>query len=491
MIKWSQRRSLAVGASCALFFAQNCMAQSNITNEAARLESQGRFNQAAQLLARALNEKTISPTERTTLEFELVRLERIKYDYSLTREGLFEALKHSLKGLTPKEYEKWLAAGWFDGREIDGTAYFAAPSVSNLYFRHPELNDRRIKPLNQANREHGTLEIARAIKKAALAEKTHYVLPRRFRATMAVTAQNNAVPAGDTIRAWIPIPRRYPFQDDFKLLSTSWPAKSIDDETSPSRSIYFEQPAARDRPTEFKIEYEFTTRGVFFGPKPEEIKPYDLNDPVVKEFTRERPHIVFTPEIKALSKKIVGSETNPCLKAKKIYDWLADHMLYSYALEYSTSRNLSDYCRAKGYGDCGQQALLFMTLCRYNGIPARWESGWNLFPGYTSNHDWTEIYLAPYGWMPVDPYMGNYAMHYAPTLTPEEKIEIRDFYFGGLDQYRMAANSDHNQPLNPPKQSFRSDDVDFQRGELECRGTNIYFDKFSYKFEWKEAGFPQ
>src|SRR2546430_10087540 len=33
--------------------------------------------------------------------------------------------------------------------------------------------------------------------------------------------------------------------------------------------------------------------------------------------------------------------------------------------------------------------------------------------------------------------------------------------------YRMAANSDHNQTLKPPKQSMRSDDVDFQRGELE------------------------
>lgn len=462
-----------------------------MTNEVARLESQGRFNQAAQLLTGALNEKTILPAERTTLAFELDRLERIKYDYSLTRDDLFVALKHSVKDLSPKEYEKWIAAGWFDGREIDGTVYFAGPSVSNLYFRHPELNHRRIKPLNQTDRERGTLEIARTIKKAALAEKSHYVLPRRFHATMTVTVQSDAVPAGEMIRAWIPIPRRYPFQDDFKLLSTSWPAKSIDDETSRSRSIYFEQPTAKGRPTEFKIEYDFTTLGVFFDPQPEEIKPYDLNDAVVKEFTREGPHIVFTPEIKALSEKIIAGETNPYLKAKKIYDWLAGHLLYSYSVEYSTLSNISDYCRASGYGDCGQQALLFITLCRYNGVPARWQSGWNLFPGYTSNHDWTEVYLAPYGWMPVDPYMGNYAMRYASTLTPAEKIEIRDFYFGGLDHYRMAANSDHNQPLNPPKQSFRSDDVDFQRGELECRGTNIYFNKFSYKFEWKEVGFPQ
>ncbi|HWY76716.1 MAG TPA: transglutaminase-like domain-containing protein, partial [Verrucomicrobiae bacterium] len=192
-----------------------------------------------------------------------------------------------------------------------------------------------------------------------------------------------------------------------------------------------------------------------------------------------------------LSAKIVGNETNPMLRAKRIYDWLSDHLQYSYALEYSTIPNISDYCRSKGYGDCGQQGLLFITLCRYNGIPARWQSGWNMFPGDTTNHDWTEIYLAPYGWMPVDPYMGNYAMRYITTLTEADKREIRDFYFGGLDHYRMAANSDHSQQLTPAKQSFRSDDVDFQRGELEHSGTNIYFDKFSYHFERKEITTPQ
>ena len=54
-------------------------------------------------------------------------------------------------------------------------------------------------------------------------------------------------------------------------------------------------------------------------------------------------------------------------------------------------------------------------------------------------------------------------MRYANTLTPEEKKEVRDFYFGGLDWYRMAADRDHNQPLTPPKHSMRSDDVDFPR----------------------------
>ena len=322
-----------------------------------------------------------------------------------------------------------------------------------------------------------------SIKQAALAESKPYVLPKTFHINMAVTAASNAAPAGETIRAWIPIPRQNSISIRFQIAVEFGAPKSIAVADSPIRSIYFEQAAQAGAPTEFAVEYEYTIDGVHFDLEPEKIQPYAANDDAVKRFTGEAPHVVFTPEIKALSAKIVGDETNPMLKAKKIFDWQSGHLQYSYALEYSTIRNISDYCLTHGYGDCGQQALLFITLCRYNGVPARWQTGWNLFPGDTTIHDWAEIYLAPYGWVPVDPYMGNYAMRYITTLTPAQKLEIRDFYFGGLDQYRMIANSDHNQPLNPPKKSFRSDDVDFQRGEMEHNGKNIYCDQFSYNLE--------
>jgi hypothetical protein len=101
-------------------------------------------------------------------------------------------------------------------------------------------------------------------------------------------------------------------------------------------------------------------------------------------------------------------------------------------------------------------------------------------------HDWSEIYLAPYGWVPVDPYMSVMSAHYATALTPDQRHEIRDFYFGGLDQYRMAANDDHSQSLSPPENSYRSDNVDFQRAELESGGKNIYFNQFDYSLNVRE-----
>jgi hypothetical protein len=82
--------------------------------------------------------------------------------------------------------------------------------------------------------------------------------------------------------------------------------------------------------------------------------------------------------------------------------------------------------------------------------------------------------------------MSVMSAHYATAITPEQRHEIRDFYFGGLDQYRMAANDDHSQTLSPPMNSYRSDNVDFQRAELESGSQNIYFNQFVYSLDVKE-----
>jgi len=461
--------------------------QSKVLAQADHLESDGQFRESGAVLAHALAATPTPSAKHKQLEFELDRLDRIRKDFPYTQDQLYQDLKKSVKDLAPAEYEEWVREGRFDSRPIDGERRFMASSISNLFFRYPELNARRLPAKNDGEVQMLQLETCRAIKAAALAEHTPYVLPKRFDVTMNVTAEANAAPDGEIVRAWLPIPREYPFQGGFQLLTASPVPRNIYDEASAIRSLYLEQPARKNKPTKFSIEYGYTARGVWFDLKPEDVRGIDARDRDLARFITEAPHVVFTPEMRALSQQIAGNEPNPYRKAKKFYDWIAENIKYSFATEYSTIRNISEYCRSHGYGDCGQEALLFITLCRLNGIPARWQSGWNTFPGAKSIHDWSEIYIAPYGWIPVDPYMGIYATRYATKLTSDQRREIRDFYFGGLDQYRIAANSDHNQVLNPPKRSVRSDNVDFQRGELEWGTHNIYFDQFSYELRVKDV----
>lgn len=462
--------------------------QSPAVGQAARLEQEGRFIEAAAVLGQALALQIHSPYPeiRKELEFELDRLDRIRKDYSLTKSNLYDILSRSVKELTAAEFEAWIAGGRFDTRVIDSVQYFMSSSRSNLFFRYPELRSRRINPPSYEQFEASTLHAVRTITQAAQERRVPFVLPKTFRNTMTVTLKANAVPAGATVRAWLPVPRAFPHQLNIAVKETSSPPQSLAPMDSPIRSVYFEQTSEQDKPSGFTVEYEYMTFGIRFDLQPLAIQPYDTADATYKAYTAEGLHVTFTPGIRALSDSLAGSEPNPLLKARTFYTWITENVRYSYALEYSTIRNISEYCLTKGYGDCGQAALLFIALCRANGIPARWQSGWLTMPGGQTIHDWTEIFLNPYGWVPVDPYMGAFAMQVFTGPEPDRRL-IRDFYFGGLDQYRMAANSDHCQVLDPPKQSMRSDPVDFQRGELEYDGANIYFDQYSSSLKVEET----
>jgi hypothetical protein len=61
--------------------------------------------------------------------------------------------------------------------------------------------------------------------------------------------------------------------------------------------------------------------------------------------------------------------------------------------------------------------------------------------------------------------------------------EAEYFYIGGIDPYRMIVNTDYGQYLSPRKKYPRSETVDFQRGEVEWKGGNLYFNKWSYSLE--------
>ena len=461
-------------------------AQSTVGERAARLEERGQFTEAASLLRNALAMPGSDSAERTMLAFELDRLDRIRLDYALTREKLLVQVKRSVKDVTTEELERWIAEGKFDRRIIDGEERFLGVSRSNLFWRYPEIVARRINPPDERPFEQLVWETCSAISKEAERTGTARVLPKRFHTVMRLTVDPHTVAPGSIIRGWMPIPRLFPHQHDFRMAASSSPVKELASDLAPVRSAYLEQPADSVGGAVLRIEYDYTAEGVRFSLDPARVRPYDRNDADVKSFTAEGPHIVFTGKMKALSQEIAGNETNPLLKAKRFYEWIAEHIQYSYALEYSTIRNIGEYCLTKRYGDCGQEAFLFMTLCRLNGIPARWQSGWFTMPGGKTIHDWSEIYIPPYGWIPVDPYMGIFAMQYLKSLNREQRLEVRDFYFGGLDQYRMAANGDHCQTLTPVKHTFRSDVVDFQRGELESGEKNLYFNTWSYDLEVRE-----
>ncbi len=442
----------------------------------------GEFSKAQRAMRLALAENPgMPPLERLTLEFEIERLERIRKDFTKTRDDVLDYIRLYIPNVTDADLARWEESRALESMVIDGRKWYFARAASNLFRIDKEA--RLIKLAYE--QKHGLVrkpvysyeQDAAAIIRASETLGTRLVKPKRFRITYTLSVHADAVPAGEVIRAWLPYPREgNRRQQDIRLEAAS-PAFYLiaDNERYLQRTIYMEQKAKAGQPTVFSYTFSFTSYAEYNAIVPARVQPYDTSSALFKEHTREvPPHIVFTDDLRAVSKQIVGSETNPYVKAKKIFAWVDQWVPWAGAREYSTIRNIPMYAYRERHGDCGMQTLLFMTLARINGIPVHWQSGYEMLPGQESMHDWCEMYLEPYGWVLVDQSYG---------LKEAKDERVRWFCLGNTDAYRWIVNDDFSQPLYPAKVYPRSETVDFQRGEVEWRGGNLYFDLWDY--DWR------
>ena len=436
----------------------------------------GEFKAARVSIERVLTGGGLTPAERHAFEFEAERMHRIELDFSLSAQQAQDKLRAQIPDLRPEEFAAWDAAGLLEHRVIDGTTRYFNRAPSNLFRLNADARARRAKqtpfndgPLEKAHPHH------REIRDAVLASKQTSVAPRRVHVTQSITVEPDAVPAGETVRAWLPYPRALPGQqEDIRLVASDPAMHTIASESTMQRTVYVERPARAGQPTTFSITYELTIFGQYHPIDPAKVTSLQPTRELAPYLGERPPHIVFTDDLRNFSRKVVGDERNPYRIAEKLF-LAVDRIAWAGALEYSTLRNISDYALHAGHADCGQQTLLLMTLLRLNGIPARWQSGMIFSDGdYDNLHDWGWLYLAPYGWVPMDVTFGR-------LDAGDPQLDM--FYLGGLDAYRIAFNDDYSQPFAPPKQHFRSETVDLQRGEVEWRGGNLYFDKWDYAFK--------
>lgn len=439
----------------------------------------GDFVRAQELLRTRAADPEMGDGDRRSLLFEAERLDRIRLDFRLDDAAVLEQVRAQIPDATAGDVDRWREAGLLENRPIDGQRRYFNRAVANLFRLSAEARNRRPAaevPARPTGDREVSIEDRMARFLAARRQvDSPLVEPRRYRVTYRLTVKPDSVPAGETIRCWLVYPRETPSQRDVVLLRTSPAEHVLAPNEALQRSIYMEQPARAGEPAVFEAAYEYTAFARCEFIDPDKVEPYDVRSRAYREFTAERaPHLAFTPELRQLAASIVGDETNPYLKAKKIYGYIDQNIRYTSALEYSTIPNLSQYCAANGRGDCGIQGMLFIALCRIAGVPAKWQSGWSVLPERTGMHDWCEFYVEPYGWLPADPSRG---------LRPVDNQEVRWFNFGNMDPYRLVANDDFGTEFVPAKEHFRSEPIDFQRGEVEWRGGNLYFDQWDYKIE--------
>ena len=404
---------------------------------------------------------------------------RLLNDFSKTREQVKEYIRKYIPDVTDRQLDEWEKTGELECRVIDGEKkYFhnAAPNLFRINKECARLKAKRDTPGRDGEvtvREDNT----RAVMKQAAKSKERIGDPKHFRIRYTITVKPDAVPEGETVRCWMPMPRTdVPRQKNVKLLSTSQPDFVRSPMDYAHSTVYMEKKAEAGKPTVFSEEFEFDAYGAWFDLDTAATTTYDTTSDLYKTYTSERDcHMVFTPQIRALAERLTQGAATPLAKAQRIFKWVDDNFPWASAREYSTIENIPAYVLDNHHGDCGQVTLLFLTLCRSLGIPAHFQSGFMLHPGEENLHDWGEIYVPEHGWVPVDQSFG------IPAYAKNEQETY--FFFGGIDSFRMIVNNDYGCPLYPAKQFPRSETVDFQRGEVEWAGGNLYFDQWRWKLE--------
>ena len=394
---------------------------------------------------------------RARLACERERIRRLPTQYPWTKAQALAKLQELVPDVTEEQFDAW---------ELDGRIDFIYIKGEKRYFirchrsiaKHPELvrlAGREVSPVNEwldpmihQIKEQGSMTRRITLETSIYVEKEDFV-------------------PGEYL-LHLPFPAASAQQSDIRLLEGD--PDGIAPEDAPARTVHWRRKL--DEWQEFAVKYSYVSSIRYADPlhKDAPAQPLypDVAPPCEEDLAEFGAFMRFTPYLKALAADLAGDAKNDVEKAWKFYEFVTTKVDYSFMRDYFQIDSLNEYCAVNLRGDCGLQALLFILLCRIGGIPARWQSGMSVEPGYTGSHDWAQFYLEGWGWLFADCSYGGSAYRYGDS-------ERHEFYFGNLDPMRMVANRAFQAPMQPEISVLRVDPYDNQGGEVERIGAQLPF----------------
>ncbi len=430
-----------------------------------QLKWYGDFDRAQRVMDRYLERPLPEGLQkRLLLEKEVLR--RMPPSYPHAREQALQILRDALHDFRDEELDELQDAHAVEWIFINGVVHYKDNFLDNLLKTRQDYADRGKDPTRLAPHRTNLDLLHRTI----ATMKRQGSLGYRFHLRCELTLDSAAVNEGDLVRVHLPLPVEYAQVRHFRLLAADPAPTLVGRPDHPHRTIFFETPWRRGQV--FSVEYEF-----------ENVMRYQVLDPsrvtgVQPTFYTEEhlPHVWLTPYMRSLAAEITaGCGDNPLLKARSIYDHITTHVMYSFMRPYLTLGLIPEYVATGFKGDCGVQALLFITLCRAAGIPARWQAGQYCTPLEVSSHDWAQFYVAPYGWLFADCSFGGSARRRGDE-------DLWNFYFGNLDPFRMPTCAEFQHDLEPESRFMRHDPYDNQIGEVEYPQGGLTGNEFHTKY---------
>ena len=254
---------------------------------------------------------------------------------------------------------------------------------------------------------------------------------------------------------WIP----YPVSNTYQLISNlKWDGNYAEaavytDRTFGAPMLYVHWPKGsktRQLTLNFHVKRQEQTKRDF----PQNDAAYDLRDFAL--YLAPTTLGPVTGEVKKLADEITAGKTGILEKARAIYDWTIENTYRDPETSGCGIGDVTALLRRPG-GKCADISSIYIALARAAGVPAREILG--IRTGKKANQDiskwqhcWAEFYLPGYGWVPVDPADVRKAMLKRDLkLNDPEVAELRDYYWGRVDQYRIRLSEGRDLQLSPPQ----------------------------------------
>lgn len=264
---------------------------------------------------------------------------------------------------------------------------------------------------------------------------------RHFAFHYAFTIKN--VPAGETVRVWIPAAHSDAFQE-VSVVSAKGdlPLRKVRGVRDGNEMFYGESKKTDKPELHFSVDYDVVRheRIALSGAHPQ-IHPVALTAKERQEDLRPDTLVPTSGLPAELAAKVTEGKSDTLAKARAIYDYVFTTMRYD---KTGTGWGRGDVlyaCDAKK-GNCTDFHSLFIAMARSQAIPARFEIGFPLpadkhsgeVAGY---HCWSDFYVDGKGWIPVD------------ISEAWKHPEKRDYFFGAHDVNRVQFTMGRDLRLNP------------------------------------------
>ena len=203
--------------------------------------------------------------------------------------------------------------------------------------------------------------------------------------------------------------------------------------------LYFQATADEKGEVPFKVSYELERREHLLTPAE------DFNKSQTELFISASR---FVPTSSNLLDKLIDREDlnkNRLLRGRQLYDAINTHMKYDKPAGGQWGRGDSAWACNSQHGNCTDFHSLFISICREQNIPARFEIGFPIpvergkgtVGGY---HCWAK-FVANEKWIPVD-------------ISEADKDPSKtDYYFGNLSENRVTFTIGRDLELVPKQQA--------------------------------------